>query len=390
VLCSKAVSAVEVRQFTQRVDVDVIAIDLAVVQNALPRFATDELLLGTGFERSTDLSAKRNLGVLFALLAGWQRIVFLDDDVVLPEADDLLKASSLLGRYPAVGLGLDGFPDNSVVCHANRAVGRFQETFIGGGAMAVDVRRMNSFFPNIYNEDWFFLVGGRKSGEYGVVGRAVQDRYDPYASPDRARSEEFGDCLAEGVYALLDINQFRRSGHKEYWHEFLAARCALIRDIIGSLDRTVEDLDVRNRMRAALTAALDRCALIEASFCVNYLDAWREDQRMWSQFVLRTWRTNRRNEGPSAALRILRRLHDFPDKDVADLDRAEAGVPRTALDGPESPGTPAEPAVQPGGIDIDDRHGEHDLTMTPATQSSLGGDEELGADALPALADMHV
>jgi hypothetical protein len=388
VLCSKNVTAAEVRQRVDREDVHVIAVDHAVVRDALPRFATDDLVTGTEFERSSDTSAKRNLGVLFALLAGWQRIVFLDDDIALPEPDDLGRAAGLLFRYPAVGLGLDGFPDNSVVCHANRDVGGFQETFIGGGAMAVDVLRMDSFFPDIYNEDWFFLLGGRKTGEYGVVGRAVQADYDPYVTPERARSEEFGDCLAEGLYALLDVNEFSRSRQKEYWTEFLAARCTLIHDIIGSLDAKVDDREKRGRMRAALTAALDRCQRIEAHFCVHYLDAWQADRRMWSQFVLRTWRGQWRKEGesgPTAALRTLGLLPQRSDQDVADLDRARVGVPGTARDRAEPPGPPAEPQIQPRGLDVGHRHRERDAAMSRSAQSSLGRREELGTDAVPAM-----
>jgi hypothetical protein len=32
----------------------------------------------------------------------------------------------------------------------------------------------------------------------------VQEPYEPFRTTDRARGEELGDCLAEGIYALLD------------------------------------------------------------------------------------------------------------------------------------------------------------------------------------------
>ena len=35
------------------------------------------------------------------------------------------------------------------------------------------------------------------------MGHAVQAEYDPFANPERARREEFGDLLAEGLYALI-------------------------------------------------------------------------------------------------------------------------------------------------------------------------------------------
>lgn len=298
VLCSRQSVAAEVRALWSG-EVDLIAVDVPT-DSVMPTFGTDRLIKDTPFERDTDLSLKRNLGLVLSLLADWRRIIFLDDDISVPVPFDLQRAAGLLGRYPAVGLGLAGFPDNSVVCHANRAVGRFQETFIGGGAMAVDVRRMNSFFPNIYNEDWFFLVAERKTRRYGVIGEAWQDDYDPYGTPDRARSEEFGDCLAEGLYSLLDIGAYEQSMSTDYWAEFLQARRALIAEISRSVDSLAEEASLRERISAALSAAEERCALIEPEFCVEYLSAWRQDRSIWSQFVLRMWRDHQAADGESA------------------------------------------------------------------------------------------
>ena len=295
VLCSKRAAMMDVELLAVQFDVELVAIDIDQIEDAvLPSFASDRLLADTNFGRGTDLSFKRNLALVFSRLAGWQRIVFLDDDIDVPEPDDLRVAVGLLRQFPAVGLGLAGFPDNSVVCHANRAVGRQQEMFIGGGAMAVAVSRISSFFPNIYNEDWFFLVGARGSS-YGVVGRAVQAAYDPYRNSDRARSEEFGDCLAEGVYALLDNGQYKqRSTNEKYWDEFLAARRTLIQDIASSVNGLHEPPEVRKRMARALDAALTRSAEITPAFCVGYLNEWRADRVLWSDFVRQIWRNHPR------------------------------------------------------------------------------------------------
>jgi len=131
--------------------VDLIAIDIPeAAQLRLPELKTSRLLAGTILERRTDLSTKRNLALVLSHMLRWKRIVFLDDDIRVPNPGDLSKAAGLLDAHTAVGLGIRGFPNNSVVCHAFRAGGGEQETFIGGGAMAVAVRRNRSFFPNIY------------------------------------------------------------------------------------------------------------------------------------------------------------------------------------------------------------------------------------------------
>lgn len=143
---------------TQRLPagIDLIAIDVPEpARLRLPCWETSRLLAGTVFARRTDLSAKRNLALMLGHMLGWSRILFVDDDITALNPDDARKASSLLDTYNAVGLQITGFPDNSVVCHAYRQAGGEQQSFIGGGALAVEVNRSNSFFPDIYNDDWF-------------------------------------------------------------------------------------------------------------------------------------------------------------------------------------------------------------------------------------------
>jgi hypothetical protein len=259
----------------------------------LPKFATNEILAGTKYEWRADLSFKRNFSLLFSLLSGWQRIFFLDDDVTVPLAGDIGAAAGLLDEHLIVGLRFkgrqegfpEGFPDNSVVCHASREVGRPQDTFIGGGALAVDVRRCESFFPNIYNEDWFFLLDDVQARHPAVVGEALQKKYDPFDDRSRARSQEFGDCLAEGLYALLDMGSRVSDVREEYWVNFLAARESFIGEIIDAAAVTERRTRAGRNMARALRAARARCRTIDPRFCCAYLDAWRVDRRSWRNYI---------------------------------------------------------------------------------------------------------
>lgn len=285
-LCSKRSSAVEVEFMARELDVDCIAIDVDdVSRDLLPAFECDKIVIGSGFGRDNDLSFKRNFGLIFALLAGWDKVIFLDDDLWVPEADDLGRVATLLERFQTVGLRVEGFPDNSVVCHANRAVGGFQETFIGGGALGVSVRHVNTFFPDIYNEDWFFLLGWLKKRGAAVVGSVKQDAYNPFRNPRRASMEEFGDCLAEGVYALLDTGGSLRDADEEYWAAFLAERHRLIMKIRDSVLKSDKQDWEKDEMAGALLASAERCLSIDPKLCVHYLAAWNADLKTWRDFV---------------------------------------------------------------------------------------------------------
>ena len=287
-LCSKFSSAAEVAVFRAAAGIRVIAVDIGEMPaGVIPTFGTCRVLAGTKFERRSDTSLKRNFGLLLARILGWQRIVFLDDDIHVPEPMDLREAAGMTGRYAGVGLAIDdvnGMADNSVVCHAYREAGGVQDVFIGGGALAVNPMSVTSFFPNIYNEDWFFLLDEGGLLPVTTVGTAIQNNYDPFLE-SRARREELGDCIAEGLFWLLDSGRSLRDANAGHWQRFLRERVAFITDVIHMVERMGGDVERRHRMLLALRAARGRCQYIRPELCVRYLDAWRADRVRWRKHL---------------------------------------------------------------------------------------------------------
>jgi hypothetical protein len=286
VLCSKLAKAPDAAKAGKDSRVSVVAIDTDGLPSGLvPNFKTSAVLRSNRFNRRTDTSIKRNLGLLLAEVAGWERIVFLDDDITVPRPDDLLDAAGLLASHAAVGLANGGYPDNSVVCHAYREAGGPQDTFIGGGALAVGAASFTSFFPNIYNEDWFFLLNDDRLRPSTVTGLAVQSPYDPFSDVRRARSEELGDCLAEGVFSLLDTGGRVQDADARYWRGFLDERRRFIDDVLCRVQSADNDLAEKARMIAALKAARGRNQFIEPELCVDYLRVWRTDRDLWRRHL---------------------------------------------------------------------------------------------------------
>ncbi|MDQ7903853.1 hypothetical protein RB614_04880 [Phytohabitans sp. ZYX-F-186] len=282
-LCSGRVGAAEAMRRAPE-GVRMLAVDC--VRPGLPSFETSATLAGYGFERHTDAGLKRNTALALARMLGWRRVVFLDDDMAVRRPADLPLAAGLLGPVTAVGLRNDGFPDNSVVCHAFRAVGGRQGTFIGSGALAVAVDRVTSFFPSVYNEDWFFLLEDGGIGQVAAAGTVTQRVFDPYEDPERARSEEFGDCLAEGIFALLDDGRRVSDADEEYWEQFLAARHSLIAGVLRRVpDQPAIGGATRARMARAIRAAQERLTEITPDMCVRYLKSWQRDRDHWVDFL---------------------------------------------------------------------------------------------------------
>jgi hypothetical protein len=183
-----------------------------------------------------------------------------------------------------------------VVCHARRDAGLSQDVFLTGAVLGVHCNNLPlSFFPDIYNEDWFFFAREAASRELQGVGRAIQAEYDPYASPDRARHEEFGDLLAEGLFALLGQAdpsvRFRdqvRAATAAYWSRFIDARHDVITETVRLLGDALERKGDNGRGSAALASLaaarnqLDH--MITADDCVNFVDAWQGDLEDWQRF----------------------------------------------------------------------------------------------------------
>lgn len=266
---------------------DMVAIDVARLdQLRLPPLRTSRLITGTIFERKSDLSTKRNLALVLGHMVGWSRILFLDDDITVFSPDDVRRASGLLDSYNAVGLAIGGFPDNSVVCHAYREAGGMQKSFVGGGALAVEVTRCISFFPDIYNDDWFYLL----DDDYGlqpvaITGEVIQHPYDPFRNPDRARSEEFGDVLAEGVYWLLDRGGSIADANRGHWEEFLIGRETFIENVIGMVQDDDMESSHKARRIEVLRGSLGRLRRITPIFCESYVKAWMADRARWRQHL---------------------------------------------------------------------------------------------------------
>jgi hypothetical protein len=298
VLCSKQTKR---EQVAERVSASpgaralIVEIPDGWSHSEFPTQTSHEVFKRANANRDSDLSAKRNVGLLLARLHGWNKIIFLDDDVTLSRTDNVARLAGQLDRYQVAGMILGEYPDNSVVCHARRDAGLPQGIFLTGAVLGVHCNNLPlSFFPDIYNEDWFFFAREAASRELRGVGHATQLEYDPYASPDRARSEEFGDLLAEGLFALMGevdpsvpYREQLGAATVPYWSQFIDARQNVITQTMNLLSVALERNGDNGRGSAALAslaAAQDQLHRITPFDCVDFVDAWQDDLEDWQRF----------------------------------------------------------------------------------------------------------
>lgn len=288
VLCSRETRAAEVGQlFTDKGLRKGVAVDISDdYRHSLLAFSSSDLARNSKspvcVNPNGDLSTKRNLGLLLAKMLGWSRIFFMDDDVRGVSLADLRATVSMLDRYRTVGMRVTDYADNSVVCHANRVTGADQDVFVSGSVLAVNCQQPFGFFPEIYNEDWLFFYDDVRAGQHGWSGRDVKQLpYDPFEDVGRAERQEFGDVLAEGLYALLHIDSDLSTAPDRYWNEFLATRKRFLEDIIWRAEYVAPEVG-QNVVRAVQTAML-RLMQLQPQALEDYINAWQYDLRVWAK-----------------------------------------------------------------------------------------------------------
>lgn len=265
-------------------------------RHPLLKFSTSDVPAASRW-RDVDTGVKRNLGLLTARMMGWQSLLFLDDDVCrLPRPALRRMVDAVARQYSPWRVAGCAFPefskdgsaltgDNSVVCHANRMTGGVQDTFIGGGAMAIRIAGGRwPFFPDVYNEDWLFLFGlmlwQRPKTGVALAGELQQLPQDPFGSPETAAAQEFGDVLAEGLARVLHLKLSRQGAASAgYWRDVLSMRGRFIDEIIT---RALTQRHTRaDEITKSLTRAHEVLADIEPEHLADYVRAWRSDLSGW-------------------------------------------------------------------------------------------------------------
>ncbi|MFD7153960.1 hypothetical protein ACFV9C_05150 [Kribbella sp. NPDC059898] len=260
--------------------------------------------------RSSDLSAKRNLGLLYGRLRGWNKILFVDDDIRGLKSTDVDRLTGYLDRHPVASMASRKFPDNSVVCHARGKVAP-QDVFVSGAVLGVDLQRPElSFFADIYNEDWFFFARYAARRAIPKIGEVRQLEYEPFADPQRAAREEFGDLLAEGLYAAFESQpgmpfeeQLRLAMQPTYWHRFKGIRLATIEDTLAAVRNAEASIDQFPRVVRSLETARRWTNRISANLCVEFIKSWQEDEELW-QKMLANLPSGQRKEDALSQLRL--------------------------------------------------------------------------------------
>ena len=179
-----------------------------------------------------------------------------------------------------------GSPDNSVVCHAYRRTGGIQGTFVGGGPWSSGRTGPPRSPPTSTTRTGSSCSTATASTPSPWSARSPRRNTTPSATPCGPAVEEFGDTLAEGVYALLDDGKTIDAADAGYWE-------ADLRSGGTSSSRSCDRRAPRARRRRGRTPSMAcrprRRARPRASPSPRTVRriprAWPRDRRLWQSWL---------------------------------------------------------------------------------------------------------
>lgn len=176
-------------------------------------------------QRDWNLGFVRNYALILAWALGYEEILFIDDDIVIHDAQLIESMFSHLKSNDFVGARVVGMPDHSVVGHLMKACGGYVDEFISGGFLAFNMKSVSEYFLNLYNEDQIWLFLHAPHTKFAVFGEVEQQQYNPFKDiPVKAVSQEFGEILDDGAEEAFRLSNHSLLLSPDFWREICKDR----------------------------------------------------------------------------------------------------------------------------------------------------------------------
>jgi hypothetical protein len=183
-------------------------------------------------DKEWNLGYARNVALVFGRASGFKNVLFMDDDIEIPNLLLIDELFSLLQKYYFTGAHIAGLVDDSVLGHVATDLDIFNERMLSGGFMAFNPNNVAHYFLNNYNEDWIWLFLQNKVKNYfqtGEVMQALSDPLDNYAV--KIMFQEFGEIALDGVLDCYKKNPAESLCSLLFWKRMLKER----KEYLGTL-----------------------------------------------------------------------------------------------------------------------------------------------------------
>ncbi len=210
--------------FANNMDIEILNPFYSKVSHLFNEFKTTRYKFIEDSFSNWDLPIKRNYAINYSMLNNFQKIVLIDDDIRGISPEVLEKGCRCLDYYSVAGCFVEDYPDTSIFGHLERASNIPVQTFISGSFLFLTTKNICSFFPQIYNEDWLFMLPFILKKDICSFGNIQQLEYDPFSNPHRAAFQEFGEIIADCLYALIWNKLYHLRNSLAVWDNFIRSR----------------------------------------------------------------------------------------------------------------------------------------------------------------------
>ncbi|MBU0577909.1 MAG: hypothetical protein ABIJ40_11430 [Bacteroidota bacterium] len=180
-----------------------------------------------------NLGYVRNYAIIISKALNFERVIFMDDDIIIKDYNIVQEMMKLLDNGDLVGAKISGMPDDSVVGHIMRELGMKSHEFLSGGFLAFNLDSVSEYFLNYYNEDWIWLFLHKPKAKLINHGEVYQLPFNPFENvPERALQQEFGEILVEGIRYVIEYDKdISIVVKKDLWNYMLNKRTEIIEEI---------------------------------------------------------------------------------------------------------------------------------------------------------------
>jgi len=174
-----------------------------------------------------NLGYARNYALFLSKIHNAYKVLFMDDDIVIPKEEIINNSFSLLEQFDFVGTNIGGMIDDSILGHISNDIG-FKDTDernMSGGFLAFNPKRIRFPFLNIYNEDWIWLFLHSNEEKYLQPDFVIQKYSDPYFDyENKILFQEYGEIIISGILLAKEKENFELLTLKIFWESVIGER----------------------------------------------------------------------------------------------------------------------------------------------------------------------
>jgi hypothetical protein len=174
-----------------------------------------------------NLGYARNYALFLTRINNADKVLFMDDDIIIPNTEIVHNSFNLLEKFDFVGANIGGMIDDSIIGRISDDMGLIDndERAFSGGFLAFNPKKIKHPFLNIYNEDWIWLFLHSNENKYLQSECVLQNYSNPYLGfNEKILFQEYGEIVISGILVAKEKVKFELLTSKLFWESIVIER----------------------------------------------------------------------------------------------------------------------------------------------------------------------